>query len=202
MNRLSLWSLTFSCSLIIVFSGCRTITPSVSYYILNPLTGTAISAAGPDGQRSRTVGVNPIELPGYLNRVQMVKRTGPNELKVFSLHRWADFPDRMIQRVLGDNLQLLMADARVVSAPWSASFRPDATVDVTFLELIGTTENEMLLSAMWTITGSGDLSPAHRASLSEPIGGAGFDALAAAHNRVLEALCRKIADTLDAIPGH
>ncbi len=202
MNRLSLWSLAFSCSLIIVFSGCRSLTPSVSYYILNPLTDTSMSPVDADGSRSKTIGVNPIELPGYLNRVQMVKRTGPNQLEVSSQHRWADFPDRMIQRVLGDNLQSLMADARVYSAPWPAGLKPDITVDVTFLELIGTTDKKMLLSAVWTITGSGDPSPSHRTTRSETITGAGFDDLAAAHSRVLDALCRQIADTLSGFPVH
>ena len=202
MNRLSLWTLAFSCSLIIVFPGCRSLTPSVSYYILNPLADTSMPPVGADGNRFKTVGVNPIELPGYLNRVQMVKRTGPNRLEVSSHHRWADFPDRMIQRVIGDNLQMLMADARVYSAPWPAGLKPDLTVDVTILELIGTTDKKMLLSAVWTITGNGDPSPFHLTTLSETTTGAGFDDLAAAHSRVLDALCRQIADTLSGFPVH
>ncbi|WP_372681069.1 membrane integrity-associated transporter subunit PqiC [Desulfosarcina sp.] len=202
MNRLSLWTLAFICSLIISLSGCRSITPSVSYYILNPLTVTSISAAAADGERSKTVGVNPIELPGYLNRVQMVKRTGPNQLEVSSHHRWADFPDRMIQQVLGDNLQMLMSDARVYTAPWPAGLKPDVTVDVTFLELIGTTDKTMLLGAVWTITGNGDPSPSRWTRISETITGPGFDALAAAHSRVLEAFCREVAETLNRFPIH
>ena len=196
MNRFFLWILAFSCSLIIVLSGCRSITPSVSYSILNPSTDASMSPVDSDDHRSKTVGVNPIELPGYLNRVQMVKRTGPNQLEVSSRHRWADYPDRMIQRVFGDNLQMLMADARVYSAPWPAGFKPDVTVDVTFLELIGTTDKKMLLSATWTIIGNGDPSPPHRTSLSETISGAGFDDLAAAHSRALESLSRDVAESL------
>jgi len=202
MNRLSLWTIAFRCSLIIVLFGCRSITPSVSYYILNPLTEASISPVAADGHLSRTVGVSPIELPGYLKRVQMVKLTGPNQLEVSSHHRWADFPDRMIQQVIGDNLQMLMTKARVHSAPWPAGLKPDVTVDVTLLELIGTTDKTMLLSAAWTITRNGEVSPSHRTSLSEPITGVGFDELAAAHSRVLETLCRKIADTLDGFPVH
>ena len=118
MNRLSLCTLACSCALIIVFSGCRSITPSVSYYILNPVAAGPTTPADADGQRTMTVGIDPIELPGYLNRVQMVKRTGPNQVEISSYHRWADYPDRMIQRVLGENIQFLMADARVYSAPW------------------------------------------------------------------------------------
>ena len=201
MNRLSLWTFAFSCALIIAFSGCRSITPSLSYYILNPLTDVSISPVDESGKRAKTVGVRPIELPGYLGRVQMVKRTGQNRLEASSQHRWADYPDRMIQRVLGDNLQMLTADARVYSAPWPVGVKPDVTVDVAFLELIGTTDKKMLLSAVWTITGNGD-SSSHRTTLAETISGAGFDDLAAAHSRVLEALCREIAEVLKGFPGQ
>jgi uncharacterized lipoprotein YmbA len=200
MNRLSLWTLAFSCALIIVFSGCRSITPSVSYYILNSLTAGSTSPVDADGKRTMTVGIDPIELPGYLNRVQMVKRTGPNQLEISSYHRWADYPDRMIQRVLGENLQILMADARVFSAPWPVGLKPDVTVNLTFLELIGTTDKKMLLCAAWTITGDGDRSASHRTSLSETIAGTGFDDLAAAHSRVLEALCSEVAHALNGFP--
>jgi uncharacterized lipoprotein YmbA len=196
MNRLSLWPLALSCALIILFAGCRSVTPPVSYYILNPVTEGPMSPAGADGNLAMTIGINPIELPGYLDRVQMVKRTGPNQLEVSSRHRWADYPDRMVQRVLGDNLQMLMADARVYSAPWPAGFKPDITVGVSFLELIGTTNKTMLLNAVWIITVDGDPSPSYRTTLSEAISGAGFEDLAAAHSHVLETLSRDIAERL------
>ncbi|MCB2145374.1 MAG: PqiC family protein [Deltaproteobacteria bacterium] len=200
MNRLSLWTVAFSCALIIGLSGCRSFTPSVTYYLLNPVDIGKISPAEAQGKRILTVGIRPIELPGYINRVQMVRRTGQNQLEVSSSHRWADYPDRMIQRVLGENLQILMADARVTSAPWPAGFKPDATVDFTFLELIGTTEKTVLLSALWTITGQGDPLPSHRTTLSEAMTGTGFDDLAAAHSRALEALCREVAAALNGFP--
>jgi uncharacterized protein len=196
MNRLSLWIAAFSCALIVVCTGCRSITPSMTYYLLNPVTAGPTSPADADGQTAMIVGIRPIELPGYINRVQMVKRTGQNQLEIASYHRWADYPDRMIQRVLGENLQLLMADARVYSAPWPAGLKPDVTVDFAFLELIGTTDKKMMLSALWTVTGKEDPSLSHRTTLSETMAGTGFDDLAAAHSRALEILSRDVAETL------
>lgn len=200
MNRLSMWTVAFSCALIIGFSGCRSFTPSVTYYLLNPVIAGQGSPTESEGDRTMTVGIRPIGLPGYVNRVQMVRRIGQNQLEVSSFHRWADYPDRMIQRVLGENLQILMADARVYSAPWPAGLEPDVTVDFTFLELIGSTEKSMLLSALWTITGKGDPWPSHRTTLSETMTGTGFDDLATAHSRALEALCREVADALSDFP--
>jgi uncharacterized protein len=198
MNRLPLWALTVSCMLILVFSGCRSITPPVSYYILNPTTAGLTLPADADGNPTQTVGINPIELPGYLNRVQMVIRTGPNQLDVSSSHRWADYPDRMVQQVLGENLNILMAGTQVYTSPWPAGFKPDVTVDVTFLDLIGTTDKKMLLSAVWTINGGDSPSSSHRTTFSETVSSMDFDDLAAAHSQALETLSRDISETLRA----
>ena len=46
----------------------------------------------------------------------------------------------------------------------------------------------------------GDPSPSHRTILSESMTGTGFDDLAAAHSRALEALCREVADVLSDFP--
>ena len=181
MNRLSLWIVAIGWVLIVLFPGCRSMTPSVTYYLLNPMAAGPMSPpADAYDKRAKIVGIRPIELPGYINRTPMVKRTGPNQIEIASFHRWADYPDRMIQRVLAENLQLLMADARVYSVPWPAGLKPDVTVDFSFLELIGTTDNKMMLSTVWTITGSGGPSPYHRTTLSETMTGTGFDDLAAA----------------------
>ena len=198
MTRLSLWAVTFSCALITVFSGCRSLTPAVTYYIINPITAGSASPAEADGKPTMTVGIRPIELPGYINRRQMVMRTGQNQLEVSSYHRWADYPDRMVQRVLAENLQLLMTDARIYGAPWPVGLKPDVVVDFSFLELIGTTDKKMLLSAVWTITDKGDQSAvqSHRTAFPATIPGTGFDDLAAAHSRALEALCREVAESL------
>ena len=200
MSRKLLWALVICTTLMAGFQGCRSLTPSVIYYVISPMTAGPAAMAGTDGSRTMTVGIRSVELPGYVNRTQMVKGAGQNQLEIASYHHWADYPDRMVQRVIGENLQLLMPDAQVYSAPWPTGLKPEVTLDVTFLELIGTTDQRMLLSAVWTITGKNDPVAAqfHRTSLTEPISAARFDDLAAAHSRVLEILCRKVAESLRA----
>ena len=198
MSRKLLWAFVLCTTLMAGFQGCRSLTPSVTYYVISPMTAGSVSVADTDGSRAMTVGIRAVELPGYVNRTQMVKRAGQNQLEIASFHHWADYPDRMVQRVIGENLQLLMADAQVYSAPWPTGLKPDVTVDVTFLELIGTTDQAMLLSAVWTFTGKSDPAAAqfHRTALTEPMPASRFDDLAAAHSRVLEILCRKVAESL------
>ena len=198
MTRLSLWPVIFSCVLLTVLSGCRSVTPPVKYYALSAISRTAEEGIV-EGNRPINIGIQPVQLPGYFNRTQMMTRSGRHELQVSSLHRWVDYPDRLVQQILGDNLQVLMPHARVVNFPWPVGFKPDITVSVHFLELIGTSDGQMLLGAVWRITPAGQLSvPSHRTILAEPMPGKGFDDLAAAHSRVLAILCRAVADTLHA----
>jgi uncharacterized lipoprotein YmbA len=110
MNRLSLWTVACCCVMIGVLSGCRSLTPPVTFYTLSSIPVAAIESDG-DGKVTVTIGIQPPELPGTINRTQMVKRAGAHQLVISSLHRWADFPDGLVQQVLGENLQVLIPEA-------------------------------------------------------------------------------------------
>lgn len=198
MRRQLPWMLTSCVMLIGLLSGCRSITPNVTYYVMRPISSVQTPPADTGSHRSMIVGIRTVELPGYINRTQMVRRSGENQMDVADFHRWVDYPDRMVPRILGENLQRLLPGVQVYNIPWPVHIKPDVIVAITFLELIGTTEKKMLLSAAWTIAepSDGPASQFHRTALSESIQGAGFDDLAAAHSRILETLCREVADSL------
>lgn len=198
MTRLSLWPVILSCALITVFSGCRAVTPPVNYYNLSTLSGLPEDGDAA-GNPAVSIGIRPLQLPGYLNRTQMMTRTGLHQLDISSFQRWVDYPDRLVQQILGDNLQVLLPHARVVNVPWPAGSDPDIIVSVHFLELIGTADRQMLLRALWRVTDPEQLpsEQSHRITLAEPITERGFGGLAAAHSRVLATLCRAIAATLN-----
>ena len=98
MTRLSLWAAVFSCVLMtVVFRVPIPDRRLVTYYTLGSTLSMQPSAATASNRtRELTIGIRPVELPGYMNRTQMVTRTGPHRLEVSSLHRWADYPDRMV----------------------------------------------------------------------------------------------------------
>jgi uncharacterized lipoprotein YmbA len=152
-----------------------------------------------DNTQEPIIGIRPVDLPGTIDRIQMVTRSGSNQLAISSLHRWADYPNQLVQQTIGENLQSLMPDTRVVSAPWPMGLKPDVTVAVKFYDLIGTADHHVLLSALWSVTAADPSSMVlHRLKLTEPLKGKGYDELAAAHSRVLTLFCRKIAESLEA----
>jgi uncharacterized lipoprotein YmbA len=205
MSRLSVLAAVFSCVLMTVVSGCRSLTPAVTYYTLGSPPSEQPSAVTDSSRiRALTIGIRPVELPGYMERSQMVIRSGPHQLDASSLHRWADYPDRMVQQAINENLQTLLPSALVVSSPSPMGLKADIVLSFYFLELIGTADGRMLLSVRWTITIAGEEIPSsvqsHRTTVSEALSGPGFDELAAAHGRVLERLSREVAGALERIP--
>jgi uncharacterized protein len=198
MTRRSIRAVAFVAVAMILLSGCRSFSPPVNYYTLSSIPGGTTAKTATLGERAVTIGILPVELPGYIDRSQMVRRMGPNQLEISSLHRWADYPDTLVQQLLEENLQTLVPRARVLNSPWPVGVRPDVTITFRFLELIGTADKKMLLNAMWDIAG-GDVPSAiqsYRINLVEPMQSAGFRELAAAHSRVLATLCRRVAESL------
>lgn len=200
MTRMPPWLVALGLIIATIFSGCRSMTPSVTYYTIDPMVdATAQTTAETDP--AAIIGIRPVELPGTINRTQMVIRSAPHQLAISSLHRWADYPDQLVQQTIGENLQTLMPDSRVVSAPWPMGLKPDITVSFKFNELIGTADNGVLLGVVWTITVADPKTPlSYRVNLTEPMKSKGYDELAAAHSRVLAVLCRRVADALKALP--
>ena len=196
MMRKSLLAAGFALGFAIAVVGCRSVAPPVVYYTLSPITVSA-EEADAAGRPSGVIGIRPVDLPGTVNRLQMVVRTGANQLSISSLHRWADYPDRLVQQIMVENLQALMPNARVIGSPWPMGLAPAVSVTLTFLELIAA-EDRVLLNAMW-LNRSADLAQApqpHRLKIDEPLSGSGFEQIAAAHSRALATLSRAVADSL------
>ncbi len=198
MTRLPLVILAIGVASIMGPAGCRSITAPVDYYTLRPLDPGAASVTIDDNRPAITIGIQPVTLPGYLNRTEMVRLSGAHRVEIASLQRWADYLDRLVQETLAENLQLLMPRDRVVLAPWPAGVRPDVTVAYQFQDLIGASDETLRLRVVWTLARRGGDPPAqsHRMALTEPMDGSGFDQLATAHSRALEALGRQTAASL------
>lgn len=201
MIHKTLWLFILCSALVLVFSGCRSITPAVSYYTLHAITDeSAISEAGSKSP-AKIIGIRSVSLPGVINRTQMVRQTGSYEIKMESFHRWADYPDRMISQLIGKNLQTLVPETRVVNAPWEVGLKADIVLSFQFLELMGSTDKKMALSVVWTLSNGEDASQilSRRTNLAQPINGNGLDDLAEAHSRILADLSREVATAIQTV---
>lgn len=195
--RLS-WLLAYSLLLTFALPGCRSLTPGVTHYTLSPIRAETVERVVA-GDPMVAIGLLAVELPRYVNRLQMVIRTGPHQLEIPSWHRWADYPDRLVQAILVENLQVLLPHTRIAPMPWPIGLNPDLSLSFQFVEWVATADGEVRLSAVWTLFGADrhSMVRSDRVTLTEPLAGPGFDELAAGHSRALEALCREVAQSLN-----
>jgi hypothetical protein len=188
---------------LLAWSGCAGSRPA-KFYTLNPLGAHGEIPKGDSTERGIAVAIGPVAIPDYLDRPQILTRSGPRELKLAEFDRWAGSFEQDVSRVLTENLSALLAPDNVIVLRWGrdaypfpAAFR--VGVDVTRFE--GTIGESVILAARWSVSREEDrkILFVHESILKEPVEGQDYDALVEAMSRALAGLSREIAA---AIPLH
>ncbi len=175
-------------------TGCSS-APATRYYVVTPLEGGAVaSAAGP------SVVVAGVRLPQYLDRPQLVTRSGDSQLQFQELHQWGGNLAKDLTRVLTENLSQLLRSDAVVSAPHTLRIRPDLRVEVEVLRFERAGDARVHLTAKWWLSRGTDGAPVAGTTTmlaSDPLpASAGFDATVAAMSGAYGELSRAIAQAI------
>jgi len=173
--------------------GCFKPSPPLVYHTLQPL-----QEAAPAPRSGLAVEVMPVRLPDLLQRPQLVLAVGPGTAELSMTHRWGNPLEEDMQRVLVDDLALLLGSDAVVASPQGDRVAAAYRVEVDVRGCAAWPSGGLTLDAAWMITrpGSARAVLVRRTTLREPLADPGPDALAAAHSRVLAALSREIAAAL------
>jgi len=178
---------------LLLLCGCAS-KPS-NYYILNSLQSAAPGVEMARTDNDLTIGVGPINIPEYLDRPQMATRSTPDSLQFAEFDKWAEPLQKNLTRVLAENLAILLSTDRVGVYPWltGTQVQYQVTVDITQLERMP--EGKVILAARWNVLGDhGDnLLLVKSSRFSIPIESAGYEGIASAESRAVEALSREIA---------
>lgn len=165
--------------------------PSKSYYILTP-EGPAPSGGG------RGIGVGPVSIAAYLDRPNLVFQQSQHQLAVADSHRWAGDLEDNISSVLAANLGRRLGTGDVRTYPWSDDGGLTHQISIDIRQMHGTADGDAFLEAAWRVYSWPDRRMTASKSWSgrEPMQADGYDALAAAHSRLLARLASQIADSL------
>jgi len=196
-NRRSRWALSLCVAAALAAVACAS-TPPTHFYVL--------VAQADDGSAVFTskfgVGVGPVTLPSYLDRPQIVTRSGRNQLRVADFDQWGEPLGQGVSRTLADNLSVLLQTDEVDIYPWELSRKVDyqVVVDVVRFERDGS--GDVVLDARWRIFRAKNRRRAlksrrttHRASVS----GEGYDVTVAAMSDVIAALSRDVAEAIQGL---
>jgi uncharacterized lipoprotein YmbA len=121
---------------VVLAAGCSS-SPPTRFYTLSE---TAPDTAAPAGVGM--VEVTGVSIPGELDRPELVRRAGPNQLVVSGLDRWGAPLDQIIRRVLSDDI------TRRVPTPAPGKRYP---VSVDIHEFYGDGSCNVTLRAAWTV---------------------------------------------------
>jgi uncharacterized lipoprotein YmbA len=171
-------------------------SPRETYYTLS--AGAAVNpATSASGESAYSIAVGSITLPEVVDRPQFVLRTGPNEVSIVELHRWAGPLRSEIPRIIADNLAAELNVKRVAAHPQSAGDNADYRVLVDIQRFDSAMGESVTIDALWTVKRVSDgVLRTGRSTARESGSGGSYDALAAAHSRALATISREIAEAI------
>jgi uncharacterized protein len=170
-----------------IIAGCAS-SPSRFYTLSPTTTPTAQQQVG------CTVSVGPISVPAAVDRLQIVVRTGPNQVFINEFDRWASPLKGDIARVVAANLVSMLGTAQVTIFPTSSAADASYRVAIDVLRFESEPDRAATMDALWTVSSAkGGHTRRNRTTLVEPTQGADYAALVAAHSRALGRISSEIA---------
>lgn len=188
-------------SLALFLGGCAG-APATRFYAVAPVPVAPSSVGAAKIQSPSTVIVREISLPHYLDRPQIVTRSGTHRLHFAEFAHWGGNLREDLTRALAGNLARRLSSSAVLPAPTFSSARPDLTLDVELLRFEAADDGLVHLAARWrTVAGAAGSSDGtvREVVLSRPRPGDSVDAaLVGVMSELLGDLAGAIAPTLAA----
>ncbi|HOI96366.1 MAG TPA: PqiC family protein [Syntrophobacter fumaroxidans] len=186
---------------VFLLAGCAH-TPQSRFYLLQPRVPPGMSGAVSPGADGAVFGIGPVKFPEYLDRPQIVTRTGLNEIQLAEYHRWAEPLKDNFARVLTENLAALLPANGVVAFPWPGSARVRYQVVVEVTRFDGIAGREARLDAQWTIVdvAANTTVTTKKTGIARSVSSPGYEGLVAAQNEALGEFGAEIAATLGSLP--
>ena len=186
----------------LALAGCLGSSRPSRFYTLEPLQ---VRDAPGSTATDATLAVGPVELPDYVDRPQIVTRSGNNELVIAEFERWGGSLDNQISASLVATLRDRLASRQIAVVPWKSAVLSSGRayrVTVSVSRFDGVPGRSVALQARWELrTQSGGKEESlvvKEASVTEQIDGPEYDALVAAMQRALVRLGEQMADSVAA----
>ena len=186
--------------LAVTLAGCAGAKgPPTQFYVLSPLNAPTTSGT----QRAAlVVDVAAVDLPEYLDRPQIVTRTGTNRLEMADDHQWGGNLRKDMARILAENISRLLG-GEVTAGTQPA---PLARVEMEVMRFERMPEGRVTLAANWSISLGRDrrrVAARFTELESDPVPADDYTGIAAAMSDLLGRLSQTLADEVRAqAKGH
>jgi uncharacterized lipoprotein YmbA len=189
-------------------AGCGAFSPRPDpsrFFTLSSLPQVAqASPKNSTGSEKMFLGIGPVKFPGYLDRQEIVVRSGQNRFEVSEIDLWAEPLQENFSRVLSENLGLLLNTDLIVIYPWSPANRPRYHVEIEVLRLEANRERNGQLFARWSVLDGADKKVAvvKESRVTRNAQEKSTDGSVAALSEAVGDLSREIANAVGAIDGQ
>ena len=182
--------------LALVLTACGT-TPPVRHYTLGPLAPLGVAPeAGPAGIAGASLVVGPVSVPAAIDRLHIVRLLDGARADVADGHRWAAPLKTEIARRVAGELARRTPYARAVACPQASIADPDLSLPIDVQRFDADGFERVTLEAVWSLRKAGRDIASHRFAATEALTEPTWEALAAAHGRLADALARDVATAL------
>ncbi len=166
-------------------------------FVLDALaTGTEAPAAG----ARPGLGVLRVTVPDWLDRPEITARMASGEIRPDEMARWGEPLGRGIQRVVAENLAVLLPDRAVARAPFAAGPSPEQRLAISVVEAARQPDGTVRVETRWSVMGREGAALVQRRSTHSAAAATDAAATVRALNEALAALSREIADAVRALP--
>lgn len=187
--------------MVAVLGGCFGTSPGARFYTLTPRESRAVSFPERDAVLVR---VGPVSIPTYIDRPQIVTRSGGNEILLAEYDRWSGALDDEVTRLLVNDLTERLSAKGYAFIPWSSVPMADTSltyrIPVGIERFDGAPGEAVVLQASWGIFRKQDnqetMLMTRVSVITEPVTGKDYASLVAAMGKATDRLAAEMAESL------
>ena len=137
----------------ILLTGCFSIKPGTVNTKFYTLKSTQKLEASVQASKSTpSVSIGRIQMPAYLERLNIARRAGGSEIIYSDTARWAENVDLGVARVVAQDLSIYLNSRNVTTFPWVKAFEHDFDIYLNLVEFIANTRTKKIeLSGTWRL---------------------------------------------------
>ena len=181
--------------LLTLVAGCAGPSPRSNYYLLSAFpdqeTGQATTAIT-DGL---SIGIGPVSFPDYLDRQQIVIRTGPNEISFSEFDRWAEPLKNNFMRVFKEDLVERLRTDNIFVYPWPPGAVFEFQVSAEVIRFDAHPGDSAKLDVQWMILRNHDREVilSRKSSYTVDLDRSDYKTIVAAQSRTVADFSREVA---------
>jgi uncharacterized lipoprotein YmbA len=176
-------------------AGCAGPSPRSNYYLLNSLPDQETGQATTVATDGLSIGIGPVSFPDYLDRQQIVIRTGPNEVSFSEFDRWAEPLKNNFMRVFKEDLVDRLGTDNIFIYPWSPDADVEFQVSAEVTRFDAHPGDSTKLDVQWTILRAQDREVilSRKSSYAVDLDRSDYKTIVAAQSRTVADFSREVA---------